>query len=41
MNPKLIVVNDSLQRGYRYELIAPMGKRFDPVFKRERFAGTL
>jgi hypothetical protein len=35
MNPKLIIVNDSLQRGYRYELIAPMGKRFDPVFKPE------
>jgi hypothetical protein len=32
---KLIVVNDKMQRNYRYELVAPMGKAFDPAFKPE------
>ena len=35
MNPKLIIVNDSMQRSYCYELTAPMGKQFDPAFKPE------
>lgn len=30
---KTIVVNDTMQRGYRYTLVAPMGKKFDPTFK--------
>lgn len=28
----IVEVNDSMQRGYRYERTAPMGKRFDPSF---------
>lgn len=32
---KTITVNDKLQRGYRYELAAPMGKKFDPEFRPE------
>jgi len=35
MNPKLVIVHDTIQRGYRYELTIPMGKRFDPLFKPE------
>lgn len=31
----MIVVNDKMQQGYRYELVAPMGKDFDPSFKPE------
>jgi hypothetical protein len=30
---KIICVNDKMQKNYRYELIAPAGKNFDPVFK--------
>jgi hypothetical protein len=29
---KIIVVNDKMQRGYRYTLTAPMGRYFDPKF---------
>ncbi len=32
---KIIVVNDKMQTGYRYELVEPMGKGFDPEFKPE------
>lgn len=32
---KTILVNDKMQRGYRYELSAPIGKNFDPDFKPE------
>jgi hypothetical protein len=28
-----IVVNDKMQKGYRYELSAPVGKNFDPSFQ--------
>jgi hypothetical protein len=35
MKPRTIVVNDKMQRGYRYTLTAPMGRRFDPEFKPE------
>ena len=28
-----VVVNDKMQKGYTYELTAPMGKGFDPRFK--------
>jgi hypothetical protein len=30
-----VIVNDRMQRGYRYELSAPTGKGFDPAFKPE------
>lgn len=33
MKSKTVVVNDKMQRNYRYELVAPMGKDFDPVFQ--------
>ena len=29
---KHVIVNDRMQRGYRYELSAPMGRNFDPDF---------
>ncbi len=32
MKKKTVVVNDKMQKGYRYELTAPMGKDFDPDF---------
>lgn len=32
---KVVVVNDKMQSGYRYELIEPMGKNFDPDFTPE------
>ena len=30
--PRTIVVNDRMQRGYRYRLTAPIGRGFDPAF---------
>lgn len=33
--PKLITVNDKMQRGYVYELTEPAGRHFDPDFKPE------
>jgi hypothetical protein len=30
---RFILVNDRMQRGYRYELVVPPGKGFDPEFK--------
>lgn len=30
--PRLVVVNDKMQRGYRYALQAPRGRGFDPRF---------
>jgi hypothetical protein len=30
---KIIIVNDKMQKNYRYELVAPVGKKFDPDFK--------
>ena len=30
-----ISVNDKMQRGYKYELVAPMGKNFSPEFRPE------
>ncbi len=33
--PKIVVVNDRMQRGYRYALTAPMGRNFDPEFRPE------
>jgi hypothetical protein len=32
---KIVVVNDKMQRGYRYELTAPAGRNFDPEFRPE------
>ena len=32
---KVVVVNDRMQRGYRYALTEPMGKNFDPEFRPE------
>ena len=35
MRKRGVVVNDKMQRGYRYELTAPTGRQFDPEFKPE------
>ena len=35
MRKRTVVVNDKMQKGYRYELSAPMGRQFDPEFKPE------
>lgn len=32
---KMIIVNDKMQRGYKYELVAPLGKKFHPDFRPE------
>ena len=32
---RIIVVNDKMQRGYRYQLSAPAGRNFDPEFTPE------
>lgn len=35
MKNRIIIVNDKMQRGYRYVLTEPMGKNFDSRFKPE------
>jgi hypothetical protein len=30
---KFVLVNDKMQKKYKYELVAPIGKKFDPEFK--------
>jgi len=35
MEKRIIVVNDKMQKNYRYKLAAPLGKNFDPEFKPE------
>lgn len=35
MRAKLVVVNDKMQKNYRYRLLEPSGKNFDPAFKPE------
>jgi hypothetical protein len=35
MKRRIIIVNDKMQRGYRYELTALPGQNFDPQFKPE------
>jgi hypothetical protein len=30
---RMVTVNDKMQRGYRYERVAPAGRGFDPAFK--------
>jgi hypothetical protein len=32
-SPRIITVNDKMQRGYAYECVAPVGRSFDPEFK--------
>ena len=33
MKPRTVVVNDKMQRNYRYRLTEPAGRNFDPEFK--------
>jgi len=33
--PRTVIVNDRMQRGYRYKLTAPAGRNFDAEFKPE------
>lgn len=33
MKPKIINVNDKMQKGYKYNLVEPVGKNFHPDFK--------
>ena len=33
MRKRTVIVNDKMQRGYRYALTAPIGRGFDPEFK--------
>ncbi|MBV8165853.1 MAG: hypothetical protein JO021_03600 [Alphaproteobacteria bacterium] len=35
MKPQRVTVNDKMQRGYRYQRTAPVGRNFDPDFKPE------
>lgn len=35
MRKRTITVNDKMQKGYRYELVAPAGRGFDPDFRPE------
>ncbi len=35
LHPKIITVNDRMQQGYAYELVAPAGENFDPGFQPE------
>jgi hypothetical protein len=35
MTRRTVVVNDKMQRGYRYERVAPSGRNFDPEFRPE------
>ena len=32
---RFVTVNDRMQKGYRYQLTAPVGRSFDPEFKPE------
>ena len=34
-NLRLVTVNDKMQRGYRYPLVVPTGRNFDPAFRPE------
>ena len=35
MRKRTVVVNDKMQRGYRYQLVASAGRNFDPAFTPE------
>ena len=32
MKKRTVTVNDTMQRGYRYQLVEPAGRNFDPEF---------
>ena len=33
MRKRTVLVNDKMQKGYRYAVTAPVGRGFDPEFK--------
>jgi hypothetical protein len=35
MKNRIVTVNDAMQKGYRYVLVAPAGRSFDPEFRPE------
>jgi len=35
MRSRIVIVNDRMQQGYRYELTEPAGRNFDPAFQPE------
>ena len=35
MRPRIVVVHDRMQDGYRYALVEPAGRNFDPAFRPE------
>lgn len=35
MKPKTVVVNDKMQKNYKYQIVEPIGKNFHPDFKPE------
>jgi hypothetical protein len=35
MRKRIVIVNDKMQKGYRYELVARSGRDFDPEFRPE------
>ena len=35
MKLRTVIVNDRMQKGYRYVLVAPTGRNFDPDFRPE------
>lgn len=35
MREKTVIVNDKMQKNYKYVLTEPVGKKFDPEFKPE------
>ena len=39
--PKTVTVNDKMQRGYQYELVAPVGRGFDVRFKPQLTPGEM
>jgi len=41
MSRRTVVVNDKLQRGYHYELVAPSARGFDPDFIPELTPGEM
>lgn len=41
MRKKIVVVNDLMQKNYRYFLTEPVGKNFDPDFKPELAPGEM
>jgi hypothetical protein len=39
--PRIVIVNDRMQRGYRYTLAAPAGRDFDPEFRPDLTPGEM